>query len=472
MMLATTDTIAAIASARGPAPRGIVRISGPAAESCWRALAHPTPTRRIADSLPAPLPSGRIAASEVIECQLQLGPPWPAIPCSVWWWPGSRSYTRAPTAELHLPGSPPLLDATLAQICRAGARMAAPGEFTMRAFLAGRLDLTQAEAVLGVIDARDQRELEVALRQLAGGLAGPLHSLRDRLLDSLARLEAGLDFVEEDIEFVTADELEAEFTAILQQLDQVMGQLSTRVAQDDLPRVALVGLPNVGKSSLFNALVGEAAAIVADIPGTTRDYVERVVTTSGRRFRLIDTAGLESEWGLDQIVGESQRLALREHEAARLKLLCLDASRSLTIEERSRCDKMTSDPTSFIVLTKADATRGLLECEQLLAAGAFPVSSLTGEGLERLRTRIAEKLLSLEDGESAVVAGTAARCRDSLERARESLRAARDLVIHGGGDELVAVEIRVALDELGRVVGAVHTDDLLDVIFSRFCIGK
>lgn len=469
MLCATNDTIAAIASAPGPAPRGIVRISGPNAEACWRAVARPS------TSFPnnsSPARPGRLAAPQVIDGRLELGPPWPSLPCSVWWWPGARSYTRAPTAELHLPGSPPLLDATLAQVCRAGARLAAPGEFTMRAFLAGRLDLTQAEAVLGVIDARDRRELDVALRQLAGGLAGPLHSLRDRLLDALARLEAGLDFVEEDIEFVTAEQLVEEFSAILAQLDQVVGQLATRVSRDDLPRVVLVGLPNVGKSSLFNALLGESAAIVADIPGTTRDYVEREAVAVGRRFRLIDTAGLEASVGLDRVADETQRLARREHGAAWLRLLCLDRSRPWTLEEQHRYEAMEQESESLVVLTKSDAPAGLSDSERLVAAGAITVSARSGAGLEGLRTRIAAELARSEDGESAVVAGTAARCRDSLERARESLRAARELVVHQGGDELVAVEVRLALDELGRVVGAVHTDDLLDVIFSRFCIGK
>ena len=178
-----------------------------------------------------------------------------SVPCDLFLWPTDRSYTREPVAELHTIGSPPLLQAALAAVCRAGARLAEPGEFTLRAFLAGRIDLTQAEAVLGVIDAARRNELDAALAQLAGGLARPLHQLRDDLLQLLAELEAGLDFVEEDIRFISQQEVARTAASGSELLEDVAKQMTSRLHGESFPQVALVGPPNAGKSSLFNAMV-------------------------------------------------------------------------------------------------------------------------------------------------------------------------------------------------------------------------
>ncbi|HND54323.1 MAG TPA: 50S ribosome-binding GTPase, partial [Pirellulaceae bacterium] len=287
-----SDTIAAIASAPGGSLRGVVRISGPDCLECVRALFRPTRAK----SVDAASPSASFATlkrdsattrdtlrsddepsaagpARVIAGLVALPAPWGELPVELYWWPGVRSYTRQPTAEFHTLGSPPLVGALLAAACRSGARLAEPGEFTLRAFLAGRLDLTQAEAVLGVIDARGRTELDVALRQLAGGLAQPLQRARSELLDLLARLEAGLDFVEEDIEFVTAAELDEACQAIERLLSDVAARMRTRETAGGELRVALRGWPNVGKSSLLNALAGRTAALVSGVPGTTRDYV-------------------------------------------------------------------------------------------------------------------------------------------------------------------------------------------------------
>ena len=457
-MWCSTDTIAAIASPPGGAARGIVRISGPAAESCWRSFVE------------APDAASSLQARIVRGC-LRLSYPWPAMPASVYWWPGTRSYTRQPTAEIHAWGAPPLLDAVMDAACRAGARLARPGEFTLRAFLAGRLDLTQAEAVLGVIDARGQRELDAALEQLAGGLAQPLAALRTRWLELLAHLEAGLDFVEEDIEFVAAETIAAELRESLEQLTELEQRLERRLVAGEASRVVLYGLPNTGKSSLLNALAGESAAIVADVPGTTRDYVERELWWGGRRVRLVDTAGWEEVEPQRSIVGDAQRSAAQQRARASIRVLCLEGTRPLTDRERDWLGP-TDDPTSVIVVTKADLPSGFHERDDLWRRGAVSLSAMAGTGLDELRRVVLERLGALEDQESSVVAGTAARCRESVRRARESLERAAMLQTAGGGEELLAVELRCALDELGYVIGAVATDDILDVIFSRFCIGK
>ncbi len=315
----TDDTIVAIASPPGGAARGIVRVSGPNVINCLTPFVAAQRGRE-----PISPPGGQEAAA-VFDGENDSRPLTPArptafignwhceefarpFPATLYLWPTTRSFTRQPLAEVHTLGSPPLLDAVVESLCGRGARLAEAGEFTMRAFLAGRIDLTQAEAVLGVIDAHGERQLAGALEQLAGGLSAPLDRLRSTLLDLLAHLEAGLDFVEEDIEFITAEEL-------LEQLEQaaaIVGDILIRmearaIIQDEVP-VALVGPPNAGKSSLLNALAGDEAAIVSEQAGTTRDYVTRRIICDEIPCLLIDTAGREDNADAASIAGHAQQM--------------------------------------------------------------------------------------------------------------------------------------------------------------------
>ncbi len=503
------DTICAIASAPGGAARGIVRISGPdavaVASRCFRAAdAAALYVRRSAFST-----SGKVSA---IWWPRDTSPnPPPAfpyegrefhVPCDAFVWPTSRSYTREPVVELHTLGSPPVLEAILAALCRAGARLAEAGEFTLRAFLAGRLDLTQAEAVLGVIDARGEDDLDAALRQLAGGIAGPLHLLRDDLLQLLAELEAGLDFVEEDIEFASSEEILRRVGDACRVLEELADQMAYRHASNVLEQIALVGRPNVGKSSLFNALVAHcgardesnqqsrsAAALVSPQRGPTRDYLTATISLDGVSCQLVDMAGIEEpgssantgplrstfhNFGVDEA---AQRLAADRSATATIRALCIEASAFATspridFELPMNIGRETCD---VIVLTKSDL---LTEPFQLPAgaATAAPViatSSRTGEGIPELCALLRRLIASGQYAESGqTVRATADRCQESIRLASSALRSASEIVISGGGSELVAVEIRAALDELGKVVGAVYTEDLLDRIFSTFCIGK
>src|SRR4051812_46112849 len=293
MSYETDDTICAIATAPGGAARGIVRISGRNAVEIAGQLFMASDgvaldRVRCATALPGHVMAGLDSTPRPLDCNLFL-------------WPDSRSYTREPVAELHTIGSPPVLEALIATLCRAGARLAEPGEFTLRAFLAGRLDLTQAEAVLGVIDAHEDAELGAALAQLAGGLAGPLHQLREDLLQLLAELEAGLDFIEEDIEFVSSAEVLRQLNAAEILLETVATQLAARHTAGYMPQIALVGPPNVGKSSLFNALVERfglprgdsqtSSALVSPQRGTTRDYLTSRLALDGFECEVVDTAG-------------------------------------------------------------------------------------------------------------------------------------------------------------------------------------
>ncbi len=453
------DTIAAIATAAGGAPRGIVRVSGPDVVACLNSCFRPDDSVQL----------GRLTDAQVLPGYLLLPPPIGELVCELHLWPGTRSYTRQPTAELHTIGSLPLLDIVLQRLCEQGARLADPGEFTMRAFLAGRLDLTQAEAVLGVIDAESQRELDVALRQLAGGLSGPLSALRDQLLETLAHVEAGLDFVDEDLEFIAADALAKQLQDAVDATRRVLEQLESRGATVSAYRVVLRGWPNVGKSSLLNALVGRQVAIVSPHRGTTRDYVTRSVTFDGLPCSLIDTAGYETAHE-DGIAVAAQQVAAQQVGEAHLELLCLDATRP--VNDWERVQLFLSPPVErLVVVTKSD-----LATSEGFPVGAMPdfvrTSSRTGLGIELLRRSIATCLRGARSGGTLAVAATAVRCRQSLLSANECLERARLIAGSRGGDELVAAEMREALEELGRVVGAVYTDDILDRIFSRFCIGK
>lgn len=441
-LLDASDTIAAIASPSGSGGRGIVRLSGEAAWSI--ALAGFEADR--ADPLPvrAELRCGRLRVDGLR----------PSLPVAVALWPAPWTYTRQPLAELHTIGAPALLRQVLAHCLARGARHAEPGEFTLRAFLSGRLDLTRAEGVLGVIDARSPAQLDAALRQLAGGISDPITALRDRLLDVLAHLEATLDFAEEpDVDLVGRAALAAELAAAAADVSRLAERLTGRDRPEGLPKVVLVGPPNAGKSRLFNALAEGGQALVSPVAGTTRDYLSARADCLGMAVELIDTAGIDDAGGRIERAAQAQRTA--QAEQADLLLVCEPVDH---VHPR-----LIPDGLALRVATKCDLAPA--------PPGTLATSASTGDGLESLRAAIATALTRVEtDGD--LPAGTSARCRDSLRGAGEALRAAADTMRLSGGDELIAVDLRQAVDELGKVVGATVTDDILDRIFRRFCIGK
>lgn len=468
------------------------------------------------------------------------------IPTVLYLWPTSRSYTREPVAELHLPGSPPLADAVLGAICAAGARLAQPGEFTMRAFLAGRLDLTQAEAVLGVIEAQNARQLESALAQLAGGIARPLAELRDELLELLAHVEASLDFAEEQLEFVPPGELLVRLQGAAQRVASLRARLQGRNLGDQLPRVVLAGRPNAGKSSLFNALVSRcgrrqspanlATALVAPVAGTTRDYLTAALDIDGVGCELVDTAGVATVetagMSVQSIVSaysgpiggqveprcagaqmptpapapvlqmvsleeQAQQVTAELRRQACIELWCIDSTQPIDAGEQAWL--ASAQRNRLVVWTKADAMTapalcsmpldatlpvaanvGRLPGEPMVQASRSPqwaqqavvTSVVTGQGLAELAARLRAMLVGLHNAGGETVASTAQRAEEHLRAAQTALDAACGLALAGEAEEVLAVEIRGALDALGYVSGAVYTEDLLDRIFSRFCIGK
>ena len=453
-MFDVTETIVAPASARGPALRGIVRISGDRAVELLAA--------QVAEPSRVALQSATTARA--IDCQLRLDGWIRECPCTIYLWPDARSYTRQPTAEIHLPGAPPLVDAVVRCLCQQGARLAKPGEFTLRAFLAGRIDLPKAEAVLGVIDAQSDIELQRALRQLAGGLSDALNQIRDQLLNLAAELEAGLDFAEEDIQFIVPEQADRELATCHTAIQDLLHRMQARATAASIHRVVFVGPPNAGKSTLVNALVGRQAAIVSDQAGTTRDYVTSEVEIAGLHCLLVDTAGIdESDVGHPKpdFDLEAQRVGDAQGREAHLIVDCLDR-----VGPAAERQDFNEPIPRLHVATKAD-----LSADRPLRTDEVCVSAHTGQGLELLRNAIVSKLVG-DSTPSEVVASTIARCQTSLQSTLDCIGRARGLNSASSGDELVACEVRLALDHLGQIVGAIYTDDLLDRVFSRFCIGK
>lgn len=459
------DTIAALASPPGAAARGIVRLSGRDVPVILENLFIPqrepgragpeSPHDERADT--ARLFDENVA--RVYAGQVRMAGLYCPLPVDLHYWP-RRSYTGEPLAEFHTVGSPPLLEALLAELFAHGVRPAQPGEFTLRAFLAGRLDLTQAEAVLGVIDAGDERELQTALAQLAGGISTEIGHVRGNLLDLLADLEAGLDFADEAIEFVPHAALVHRLSQSHEALAQLLDRADDRMRPATQPRVVLAGPPNAGKSTLFNALVERDAALVSEIRGTTRDYLSVDLTVSGLPITLIDTAG----WELDTegIAQAAQHRRSEQIDLADLILWCVPAD---------ACNESAIDTPPnkelLLVITKSD-----LVSKQPRGEGAICLSAQTGEGLSTLKSAIANRLAKPSHSERQFVGSTAARCRDSLRGALAALDRATGIAQAAADQELLSVELRDALDELGKIVGAVYTDDILDRVFSKFCIGK
>lgn len=431
-MIHPEDVIAALSSPPGPGGRAVVRLSGPGSldvvKRLWKSDEPIAPRRRYTGIL-----------------TLHGFAP---VPADLDYWPPPRTYTGQEIVELHLISSPPVVDRLLAELYTAGARPAEPGEFTMRAFLAGKLDLTRAEAVLGVIEAGDRDELTLALAQLAGNVARPLETLRSDLLDLLADLEAGLDFADEDISFINRDEMLLRLTKGLAEVTLVQKQLDGRSRNDRPFRVALVGRPNAGKSRLFNALTG-AAALVSAEPGTTRDYLSARVEWGGRPVELIDTAGVRQ--AADAIEAAAIELGGTAAARADLRLWCVPAGEAI--------GEVGAD--AVVVATKCDLADA--------PPGVPATSAATGAGLEALRALVTARAV---ERSGSGLAPSVSRCRHHVAACLQRLRDAHHGVLFDDPPEVVAVDVREALDHLGSLVGAVYTEDLLDRIFSRFCIGK
>ncbi len=384
-----------------------------------------------------------------------------------------HSFTGEDVVEVQCHGGPMILDQLCRTLMSAGVRLAEPGEFTKRAFLNGRLDLAQAEAVLDTIRAKTARSLTIAQSQRRGELSHDVDKVRSALVVALAHIEAALDFSEEDITFVRQDELMRvlEETGIkLQRL--VHSGREGRVWREGAA-VAILGRPNVGKSSLMNALLRSDRAIVTPVPGTTRDMLEEVVSIDGIPVRFFDTAGIRPTD--DPVEAEGIRRSQLAWEEADLALILLDGSQPLLESDQILLAREEA-ARALLVVNKCDLPRELLQVELTRScpvnAGILDISAKTQIGLDDLRKTIRSRLMpsGLESQDGVLV--TNLRHAAAFERALQGVEQATQSIEAGSAGELVAVDLRIAADALGEITGAITTDEILERIFAQFCIGK
>ena len=456
-------TIVALSSGVGAAPRAVVRISGQLTASILDQLLKDSEGKQRVLSA-----SSAVCARCDARISFVQSPEDRWVPVSCYFWPDQRSFTGETCAELHLVGSMPIAERLIESIIALGARSAQRGEFAMRSFLSGKIDLTQVEAVLGVIEADDEQELAYALGQLGGNISAPVRELRNELLELTAHLEAGLDFVEEDIEFISQAALVDSLQTIIARLEQISHQLVTRGSRSRVAKVVLVGQPNAGKSSLFNALLGTSRAIVSEQAGTTRDAISAMLQLGETQIELVDTAGVEeiseaSPRGLAQV-------ALRNRLSdADVILHCVDLSlQDAQSQVEAEASLLPAGRTVVRVGTKLD-----IACDAAASDCHAKISSRRPESLGNLQTLISVALeTSRRDSHATALHATMLRCGQAIDAARSALERAIDYCVDQIGEELVAAELRVAIDDLSSVIGEVHTEDILGEIFSRFCIGK
>lgn len=439
------DTIAAISSAVGPAARMLVRLSGSGAIDLASTICN------LKSDIAVGASRQRLHFSDL------------AVPAWLYIFQSPRSYTGDDLVEFHLPGNPLLARLLLDQLIAAGARMAGPGEFTARAYFNGRLDLAEAEGVAATIAAGNEQELAAARQLLAGELSRRLRPIMETVAQTLALVEAGIDFADEGISFVSAEEVAKNIDDVEHALTRLLKESARFEPLAHEPTIVLVGRPNAGKSTLLNALAGHDRAVVSPVAGTTRDALSADVALHRGIVRLIDVAGLEAEVAptgnspAESIERQMRDKALRIAESADVVVLVQDST------DAGAAISLPS-PVDCVIRTKID----LLPPDSQQAADEIYVSARTGVGLASLRTLLDGLAFGGRSSETSFALN--ARHVGCIEETLRSLHAAKSHVYSGA--ELIAVELRDGLDALGRVLGAVTPDDLLGRIFASFCIGK
>lgn len=386
-----------------------------------------------------------------------------------------RTYTRADTIEVYCHGGALLLHRILDLLIRQGARLAEPGEFTKWAFLNGRIDLTQAEAVMDLIRAKTEAGQRAALAQLDGALHRRIALLRDETVRLLAEIEAGIDFTEEDIRFLSHEQIRTQLTEMIDRVEALLKTAASGKAVREGIATAIIGRPNVGKSSLLNALLMQNRAIVTPVPGTTRDVIEEYLNLDGIPLRIMDTAGLRDTE--DLVEREGVRRTRHAIKQADFIILMLDASQRLGPEE-ARLLEETVEKRRLIAFNKVDllseASRSKLrdDSSQKLPGEVVFISAVTGNGLEELKDAVLKQIRSGIVTSGAREAMINSRHKSMLLQAKTCFENAISSVDEKASADLIAIDIRTAVDRLGEITGTTTTEDLLDKIFKEFCIGK
>lgn len=452
------DTICAVSTPPGEGGIGIIRISGPDAVGIASRVFRPKSSSGIIETGSHRIRYGFIIdprTDEVIDEALVSVMRGPA------------TYTREDIVEINCHGGMMPLRRTIEILIQSGARQAEPGEFTKRAFLNGRIDLAQAEAVMDIIHAKTEQALKAAAEQLSGSLSREVGALRESIAGLLSAVEAGIDFPEEDIETPSGRPLKTELSMIMGTIDRLLnGYTQGRIMREGF-RTAIVGRPNVGKSSLLNALLMQDRAIVTDIAGTTRDVIEEYVNISGVPLRIIDTAGIRDTH--DMVELEGVKRSLSAIESADLLLVVMDGSEPLHPGDKRVLSEIEGRQ-AIAVINKSDLPRRLERFER--PDIQIEVSCVSGKGMDALREAIAGVIRSglVHAPEHAWAVNQ--RHKTALERTKEALANAMKAIDAGLSPEFMALDLREALDAVGTIIGATYTEDILDRIFKDFCIGK
>lgn len=452
------ETIAAIATAYGEGGIGIVRISGPESLNILKKIFSGKGSminRRMTFGIISDPDNGNII-DEVLAVYMK----------------GPGTYTGEDTVEINCHGSMISLKKTLALVLKCGALLAEPGEFTKRAFLNGRMDLSQAEAVIDVIKAKTDKSFDVAMSQMEGSLSGSIAKIREKMLDVLVDMTVNIDYPDEDIEQMTYEKLISDLRYVEEKIKKLLDTAgSGRMIKEGI-RIAIVGRPNVGKSSLMNSLLRQSRAIVTDIPGTTRDTIEEVVSIRGLPVCLIDTAGIrDTENAIERIGIEKTKEAFNK---ADFIIYIIDGSTPLTSEDNEIMEYI-GEREALVLINKTDL-RTVANTEKIkdkLPNGDILATSLIrGEGISEIEDTIEDLVYGgkITAGESVIVNNI--RHEDLLRRAKQSVDDAISMAERGEALDIIDIDVKRAYDDLGEITGETVSDDIISEVFSRFCLGK
>jgi tRNA modification GTPase len=443
------DTIAAISTPPGRGGIGIIRISGP-------------DSRRVAAAILRSPPDWKPWTASL--CELTDSEARTIDHVVVTFYAAPRSYTAEDVVEIACHGSPVVMRHALERICDSGARLAEPGEFTLRAYINGRIDLPQAEAIRDLIEATTLYQARIAAQQAEGSVSRRIQPVKEQMLELIALLEAGIDFAEDDISVATAEQILARLDPILRGAGELIASFAYGKLVHDGFTLAIVGRPNVGKSSLFNRLLEQDRAIVTEIPGTTRDLVSETAALEGIPVKFVDTAGIRV--GDDVVENLGIERSYRAMADADLTLVVVDISAPLEAEDRALIQRAETQGRHVIVGNKCD-----LRVPKELH-GSVPVSALTGEGIAELRSAIINVIAPHGRIEQDGGFITSLRHEQLLKESREALEQARHATIHSIPHEMLLLDLYAALRPIDAITGATTADDILNRIFSTFCIGK
>lgn len=468
MVYEIQDTIVSVSTPSGRSLHVIIKISGPEAIQCIKDLFVSSPD---IDLVTVPTYSS-------VEGNIRLHEEYISIPVILYIMKQPYSYTKEDVLEIHTFCSPPLVEMLLDAILSKGIqakrsiRLSQPGEFTKRAFLHGRIDLAQAEAVMRIIHAQTDRELEIAVAQLTGAVSQRIKCIRDDAVSLCSFIEAAIDFSDQDIQLISTLEIMNRMEIIKKNISQLLTQSESGKVSAEGINTILYGKPNVGKSSLINALLGKKRSIVSEIPGTTRDIITDILEIKGIRFKLTDTAGMDDTQGV--VISRAKERTQSTLKRAQIVLLVFDSNRDMNEQLREmKLDDFNGNV--IIIINKCDLPQNSAFSELPVELKTYPLlctSALTGEGIERLKEILVEGVLG---GQINLSGGTPvfnAHQREALQRSLQSVQQAIESARNNESQEFIALDLRTAVDTLGEIVGEVTTEDILDKVFSEFCIGK